>query len=147
MQMSQVNTMACLYRTSNRVLNNGIKVIILICMDGTSQYHHHQEVWLQPSITVVHSTTNALVSNWSITAFCWIDYRRPWSRYWTLVQIFCLESIDEKVQGLYNCTSWHKIKAYHLSGFLFFFIPQLIQSLLINIGAQIYLHYRLHSTE
>ena len=31
-----------LYRTSNRVLNNGIKVIILICMDGTSQYHHHQ---------------------------------------------------------------------------------------------------------
>ena len=33
-----------LYRTSNRVLNNGIKVIILICMDGTSQYHHHQNV-------------------------------------------------------------------------------------------------------
>ena len=32
-----------LYRTSNRVLNNGIKVIILICMDGTSQYHHYQE--------------------------------------------------------------------------------------------------------
>ena len=31
-----------LYRTSNRVLNNGIKVIILICMDGTSQYHHHR---------------------------------------------------------------------------------------------------------
>ena len=30
-----------LYRASNRVLNNGIKVIILICMDGTSQYHHH----------------------------------------------------------------------------------------------------------
>ena len=36
-----------LYRTSNRVLNNGIKVIILICMDGTSQYHHHQKRWLQ----------------------------------------------------------------------------------------------------
>ena len=34
-----------LYRTSNRVLNNGIKVIILICMDGTSQYHHHQNFW------------------------------------------------------------------------------------------------------
>ena len=34
-----------LYRTSNRVLNNGIKVIILICMDGTSQYHHHRFVW------------------------------------------------------------------------------------------------------
>ena len=33
-----------LYRTSNRVLNNGIKVIILICMDGTSQYHHHQKI-------------------------------------------------------------------------------------------------------
>ena len=32
-----------LYRTSNRVLNNGIKVIILICMDGTSQYHHHRK--------------------------------------------------------------------------------------------------------
>ena len=32
-----------LYRTSNRVLNNGIKVIILICMNGTSQYHHHQK--------------------------------------------------------------------------------------------------------
>ena len=31
-----------LYRTSNRLLNNGIKVIILICMDGTSQYHHHR---------------------------------------------------------------------------------------------------------
>ena len=31
-----------LYRTSNTVLNNGIKVIILICMDGTSQYHHHR---------------------------------------------------------------------------------------------------------
>ena len=34
-----------LYRTSNRVLNNGIKVIILICMDGTSQYHHHHFFW------------------------------------------------------------------------------------------------------
>ena len=33
-----------LYRTSNRVLNNGIKVIILICMDGTSQYHHHRKI-------------------------------------------------------------------------------------------------------
>ena len=33
-----------LYRTSNRVLNNGIKVIILICMDGTSQYHHHRTI-------------------------------------------------------------------------------------------------------
>ena len=32
-----------LYRTSNRVLNNGIKVIILICMYGTSQYHHHRK--------------------------------------------------------------------------------------------------------
>ena len=31
-----------LYRTSNRVLNNGIKALILICMDGTSQYHHHR---------------------------------------------------------------------------------------------------------
>ena len=30
-----------LYRTSNRVLNKGINVIILIYMDGTSQYHHH----------------------------------------------------------------------------------------------------------
>ena len=34
-----------LYRTSNRVLNNGIKVIILICMDGTSQYHHYRYNW------------------------------------------------------------------------------------------------------
>ena len=33
-----------LYRTSNTVLNNGIKVIILICMDGTSQYHHHPKL-------------------------------------------------------------------------------------------------------
>ena len=32
-----------LYRSSNRVLNSGIKVIILICMDGTSQYHHYQK--------------------------------------------------------------------------------------------------------
>ena len=39
-----------LYRTSNRVLNNGIKVIILICMDGTSQYHHHQKVDDVPSL-------------------------------------------------------------------------------------------------
>ena len=38
-----------LYRTSNRVLNNGIKVIILICMDGTSQYHHHQLIPLNHS--------------------------------------------------------------------------------------------------
>ena len=38
-----------LYRTSNRVLNNGIKVIILICMDGTSQYHHHP-VPLHPEV-------------------------------------------------------------------------------------------------
>ena len=51
----------------------------------------------------VHSIPNGLVSNRSITAFCWIDYTRPWSRYWTPVQIFCLESIDEKVQGLYWC--------------------------------------------
>ena len=36
-----------LYRTCNRVLNNGIKVIILICMDGTSQYHHHRNRWVQ----------------------------------------------------------------------------------------------------
>ena len=34
-----------LYRTSNRVLNNGIKVIILICMDGTSQYHHYPKAY------------------------------------------------------------------------------------------------------
>ena len=33
-----------LYRSSNRVLNNGIKVIILICMDGTSQYHHYHNM-------------------------------------------------------------------------------------------------------
>ena len=39
-----------LYRTSNRVLNNGIKVIILICMDGTSQYHHHQK-WCSHPMT------------------------------------------------------------------------------------------------
>ena len=38
-----------LYRTSNRVLNNGIKVIILICMDGTSQYHHHPMDRITPS--------------------------------------------------------------------------------------------------
>ena len=47
-----------------------------------------------------------MVSNRSITAFCWIDYTRPWSRYWILVQIFCLESIDIKVQGLYSL--WDK---------------------------------------
>ena len=34
-----------LYRSSNRVLNNGIKVIILICMDGTSQYQHYLFLW------------------------------------------------------------------------------------------------------
>ena len=39
-----------LYRTSNRVLNNGIKDIILICMDGTSQYHHHR--FVHKSITL-----------------------------------------------------------------------------------------------
>ena len=42
-----------LYRTSNRVLNNGIKVIILICMDGTSQYHHHQNVSVCHSLVIV----------------------------------------------------------------------------------------------
>ena len=31
-----------LYCTSNRELNNGIKVIILICIDWTSQYHNHR---------------------------------------------------------------------------------------------------------
>ena len=46
-----------LYRTSNRVLNNGIKVIILICMDGTSQYHHHHNF----TVTVKRG------SNWSIS--------------------------------------------------------------------------------
>ena len=32
-----------LYHTSNRVLNNGIKVIILIFMDGPSQYRTYQK--------------------------------------------------------------------------------------------------------
>ena len=41
-----------LYRTSNRVLNNGIKVIILICMDGTSQYHHHRKLAVLPNTIV-----------------------------------------------------------------------------------------------
>ena len=40
-----------LYRTSNRVLNNGIKVIILICMDGTSQYHHHRKKSMVKSLS------------------------------------------------------------------------------------------------
>ena len=68
-------------------------------------YHH--------SLSTLYSITNALVSNRSITAFCWIDYTRPWSQYWTLVQIFCLESIDEKVQGLYSnyFSSW-RITSY-----------------------------------
>ena len=48
-----------LYRTSNRVLNNGMKVIILICMDGTSQYHHHRNlrlfvVMVKGSFEVMH---------------------------------------------------------------------------------------------
>ena len=51
-----------LYRTSNRVLNNGIKVIILICMDGTSQYHHHQicDTFGHPMISIailIYGTT------------------------------------------------------------------------------------------
>ena len=46
--------------------------------------------------------TNSLSSNGSMTVFCWIDFTRPWLRYWTLVQIFCLESIDEIVQGLFR---------------------------------------------
>ena len=45
--------------------------------------------------------TNALVSKGLITTFCWIDFTRPWLRYWTLVQIFCFKSIDENMQGLY----------------------------------------------
>ena len=45
-----------LYRTSNRVLNNGIKVIILICMDGTSQYHHHRNEY--------HCTWESANVNW-----------------------------------------------------------------------------------
>ena len=54
-----------LYRTSNRVLNNGIKVIILICMDGTSQYHHHR--------AIRHNNYCAVVVGWStllITRYC-----------------------------------------------------------------------------
>ena len=35
-----------LYYTSNWELNNGIKVIILICIDGTSQYHNHRKLTL-----------------------------------------------------------------------------------------------------
>ena len=70
---------------------------------------HSWEVWLQPIITVcpqcVHSVTDVLVSNRLITAFGWIDYTLPWLRYWTLVQIFCLESIDENVQDLYIAIS------------------------------------------
>ena len=46
-----------LYRTSNRVLNNGIKVIILICMDGTSQYHHHPFLEIM-HIMKAHKNTN-----------------------------------------------------------------------------------------
>ena len=42
-----------LYRTSNRVLNNGIKVIILICMDGTSQYHHHRVLSLISGVKII----------------------------------------------------------------------------------------------
>ena len=49
-----------LYRTSNRVLNNGIKVIILICMDGTSQYHHH--------LTVVRSIEKSKELFWRLVA-------------------------------------------------------------------------------
>ena len=44
-----------LYHTYNRVLNNGIKVIILICMDGTSQYHHHHLLSINRCIPVLHS--------------------------------------------------------------------------------------------
>ena len=68
--------------------------------------HHNCEEILNFEFSKMSSYSwicpNALVSNRSITAFCWIDYTRPWSRYWTLVQIFCLESIDERVQGLYR---------------------------------------------
>ena len=70
-----------LYRTSNRVLNNGIKVIILICMDGTSQYHHHQFWYLvfkSPFITVYYNELALLgvVSEWWWTlaltrSWCW----------------------------------------------------------------------------
>ena len=50
-----------LYRTSNRVLNNGIKVIILICMDGTSQYHHHQNSPRPEHSTVEHGSCDESV--------------------------------------------------------------------------------------
>ena len=53
-----------LYRTSNRVLNNGIKVIILICMDGTSQYHHHP-----------HLSCFMLVSSWEYCICKFLSYQ------------------------------------------------------------------------
>ena len=50
-----------LYRTSNRVLNNGIKVIILICMDGTSQYHHHQLLLVDGIVIVLNQTNHSSI--------------------------------------------------------------------------------------
>ena len=69
-----------LYCTSNRELNNGIKVIILICIDGTSQYHNHlKSVYLCSncklnlscnlnSVTKIHDFI-ACVKNWNMLQF------------------------------------------------------------------------------
>ena len=86
---------------------------------------HSKKCDYNRSSQIVHSVTSALVSNRLITAFCWIDYTQPWLRYWTLVQIFCLESIDENVQGLYDlkCFYFSKLftftKALHIAWYLF----------------------------
>ena len=71
-----------LYRTSNRVLNNGIKVIILICMDGTSQYHHHLKAY---TFKLIHVCTLeslivlCLLGHAELTPYCDI----LWILIWT----------------------------------------------------------------
>ena len=65
-----------LYRTSNRVLNNGIKVIILICMDGTSQYHHHRfldDAWSRIESHDRESTGRSFLDHMTWSTSC-----RPW---------------------------------------------------------------------
>ena len=82
-----------LYRTSNRVLNNGIKVIILICMDGTSQYHHHRLCWLRTWAGQVHWQKRLLVNQRCVHFLLWIRSSPRW---------LCAWSAEELWKGLYN---------------------------------------------
>ena len=93
-----------LYRTSNRVLNNGIRVIILICIDGTSQYHHDPKniaipfmdatIDLNKGIQCANPLYRSLkcLFIFFATTTTLSNYTRPWTA--TFFDVFMLISIS-----------------------------------------------------